>query len=378
MQSALKKAMPAYKNRTDLRSKSSTLVCPQCFHPLVREEILSCTGCRRSWSDVGGIPCFSAGGDYRGEVPKGEMIQTNELARKVGWRKAIDEKVKALYPQVYDAILDEAQADFRFILPLQPQSKVLEIGAGFGAISFALQPHCGWVTAVDPIAERARFIETRREQEGLQNMEVAIADGWQLPFAPETFDFIVVNGRLESFGPADPKVNPRLLQKRFLAQLHRLLKPGGAVYIGIKNRFGYDSLFGNGEEGRVGDAGRISRRMADLSPRSFLKEPEGVRPVQESDRPRTYGKRGYRQLLSESGFSETEFFMPYPDYKKPVEMISLDHPYPFQFFLNNVVNPTSVMGKLKKKAALLGSSFGLTQFFSPHFSIVAWKEGRYD
>jgi len=233
MQSALKKAMPAYKNRTDSRSKSSTLVCPQCFHPLVREEIFSCTGCRRSWNDAGGVPSFTAGSAYRGEIPEEEMIQANELARKIGWRKAIDEKVKALYPDVYEAILDEAQADFRYILPLQPQSKVLEIGAGFGAISFALQPHCGWVTAVESIAEEAKFIEIRREQEGLQNMEVAIADGLELPFAPETFDFIVVNGHLESSGTADPKGSPRLLQKRFMAQRHRLLKPGGAVYLGI-------------------------------------------------------------------------------------------------------------------------------------------------
>lgn len=378
MQSALKKAVPPYKKGTDARLKNSTFACPHCFHPLVREETLSCTGCRRSWNDVGGVPSFAASNYYWGEIPEAEMIQTNELARQVGWRKAIVEKIKEPYPHIYDYMTDEARADFRFVLPLQPQSKVLDVGAGFGTISFGLQPHCGWVTAVELIAERAKFIEIRREQEGHQNMEVAIANGLELPFAPETFDFIVVNGYLEWVGLADPAVNPRVLQKKFLAQLHRLLKPGGAVYIGIENRFGYDNFLGTKDHSGLRYTSLMPRWMADLSCRYFLKKPYRVSRVHNDYRTYTYGKRGYRKLLSESGFPETEFFMPHPGYNKPVELISLDHPYPFQFFLNNAINPISMMGKIKKKAALLGSSVGLTQFFSPHFSIVAWKEGRYD
>src|SRR5581483_7436013 len=145
MQSALKKAVPPYKRRPDSRLKNSTLVCPDCYRPLLREENLSCSACRRSWDEVEGVPFFSAiRGDWD-EIPEAEMVRVNESARKDGWRKAIDEQIKVPYPHIHDDITDEARADFRFVLPLQPQSKVLEVGAGFGTISFGLQPYCGWV-----------------------------------------------------------------------------------------------------------------------------------------------------------------------------------------------------------------------------------------
>jgi SAM-dependent methyltransferase len=374
MQSALKKTAPAYESKADVKLKNSTLACPHCYRPLLHEEPLRCAECRLSWRRVGGVPFF-ASSSYWGEIPEKEMIQTNELAQKAGWRKAISEKIKGPYPDLYDDMTDETRADFRFILPLQAQSKVLEVGAGFGTVSFGLQPHCGWVTAVESGADQAQFIEIRRAEEGLENMEVAIANALELPFAPETFDFIIVNGYLESIGLINPTVHPRLLQKRFLSQLHRLLKPGGAVYIGTKNRFGYYPFLGSKDHRGLKYTGNLMPRwISDLFRRYFSKQSYRI------DRPQsdTYGKRGYRKLLSESGFSETEFFMPSPGYHKPVELVSLDHPYPFQFFINNAISPTSILGKIKKKVALWGASIGWTQFFSPHFSIIAWKEGRYD
>lgn len=376
MRSALRKAVPPY--RADPRLKNSTLACPDCYYPLTREQGIHCTVCGSSWSEVGGVPRFASSDCDWGEIPEAEMIQVNELAQKIGWRKAIDETVKGPYPQVHDDMTDKARADFRFVLPLQPRSKVLDVGAGFGTISFGLQPHCGWVTAVEPIAERAKFIEIRRSQERLQNMEVAIADGLDLPFSPETFDFIVVNGCLGRVGLADPTMNPRVLQRKFLARLHRLLRPGGAVYIGIENRFGYDRFLGAQDHSGLKYTSLMPRWMADLACRYFLKRPDRVSRARGDYRTYTYGKRGYRKLLSEAGFSEVETFMPRPGYNKPIDLISLDHPDPLRFYLNHAVSPASKGGKLKKQIALWGTSIGLTGFFSPHFSLVAWKEGRYD
>ena len=38
--------------------------------------------------------------------------------------------------------------------------------------------------------------------------------------------------------PGRPRRSPRVLQERFLGQLAACLKPGGALYVGIENRFG--------------------------------------------------------------------------------------------------------------------------------------------
>src|SRR3989338_6333582 len=171
--------------------KRSTLSCPNCYGPLSWNSILQCGRCRCEWNFLKGIPAFSSSRYYWGEIPEREMVRLNESAERKGWKRAADETIKAAYPHLYDYMVDDARADFRFLLPLHSRSKVLDVGAGFGTISFGLQPHCGWVTAVELVSERARFIEIRRVQEGIQNMEVAIADGLALPFAPETFDFII-------------------------------------------------------------------------------------------------------------------------------------------------------------------------------------------
>lgn len=374
-QSALKKDLPLPAPQRS--RKESTLACPHCFHPLPHDGTLSCKACRFTWKEVDGIPCFAASDYYWGEIPEKEMIQINDLARKAGWKKALDEKVAKAYPSIYDYMTDEARADFRFVLPLLSHSKVLDVGAGFGTISFGLQPHCGSITAVELIAERAKFIETRRAQEGLDNMEVAIASGLNLPFAPGTFDFIIVNGYLEWVGLADYNENPRVLQKRFLEQLHRLLKPGGAVYIGIENRFGFDNFLGEKDHSGLKYTSLMPRWMADLCCRFYIKQPYRVSRAYSSYRTYTYGKGGYRKLLKESGFVDPQFFMPVPGYNRPVELVSLDHPAPLRFYLNHAISPSSRLGKIKKKFALMGTSLGVTSFFSPHFSIVAWKEGPY-
>ncbi|MBI3804302.1 MAG: class I SAM-dependent methyltransferase [Nitrospirae bacterium] len=353
------------------------MACPQCEEPLSQEGALSCAVCRNTWKTVDGIPCFAASDYYWGEIPETEMIQVNDLAKEIGWRNAIDQKVAPAYPAIHDYMINEARADFRFVLPLNSHSKVLDVGAGFGTISFGLQPHCGWITAVELIAERAKFIETRRAQEKLDNMEVVIASALKLPFAPETFDFIVVNGYLEWVGLADPTVNPRTLQIQFLSQLHRLLKPGGTIYIGIENRFGYDNFLGAKDHSGLRYTSLMPRWMADLACRFYLKQPYRVSRVYHNYRTYTYGKGGYRHLLQESGFGDCQFFMPVPGYNRPVELISLDHPAPLRFYLNHAISPISRLGKIKKKLALWGASLGLTACLSPHFSIVARKEGPY-
>ena len=374
-QSALKKELP--QQIAQRNGKYSTLACPHCDRSLPHDGTFTCKECRYTWKEIDGIPAFAASDYYWGEIPEKEMVQLNELARKTGWKKALVEKVAKAYPGIYDYMTDEARADFRFILPLLPHSKVLDVGAGFGTISFGLQPHCGWITAVELIAERAKFIETRRAQERLDNMEVAIASGLALPFAPETFDFIIVNGYLEWVGLVEQSENPRVLQKRFLEQLHRLLKPGGAVYIGIENRFGFDNFLGEKDHSGLRYTSLMPRWMADLCCRYYLKQPYRVSRVYNNYRTYTYGKVGYRKLLEESGFTGSQFFMPVPGYNRPVELVSLDHPAPLQFYLNHAITPSSRIGKIKKKLALWGTSMGATSFFSPHFSIVAWKEGPY-
>jgi len=289
----------------------------------------------------------------------------NALARKVGWRTALKERVAKTNPTLYEQINDEASADFRFLLPLLPHSKVLDIGGGLRTTAFDLQPHCGSITLVAFFKEQAKFIEIRREQERLTNMEVVIADRLPLPFAPETFDVIIVNGSLEWMGQIDRGQKPQALYGQFLKQLHQLLKPGGAIYIGTENRFGIRRILNEGvhRQSRYGGSSPSSFPWVMALFRRFS--------FKRSDR---LSQGGYRKLLEESGFVESQFFMPIPGYHRPVELISLDHPTPLQFYFNQRSSTSARFGKLKENLALWGTSLGVISFLSPHFSMIAWKK----
>lgn len=103
--------------------------------------------------------------------------------------------------------------------------RVLEVGCGMGcmAMNWALQG--AQVSAVDlnPVAVRqttARFAAFRLEG------DIKEADGETLPFADESFDFVYSWGVLHH--------TPGM--RHALAELHRVLKPGGRVGVMLYNR----------------------------------------------------------------------------------------------------------------------------------------------
>jgi ubiquinone/menaquinone biosynthesis C-methylase UbiE len=107
---------------------------------------------------------------------------------------------------------------------LQPGQEVLEVGCGPGFFTVPaarLVGDEGRVHALDinPLAlERVRH---KAEQEGVTNVCTILADAAQTGLPDESFDLIFVFGLARARGG----------RERIMAELHRLLRPGGRLSI---------------------------------------------------------------------------------------------------------------------------------------------------
>ena len=117
--------------------------------------------------------------------------------------------------RLQDAQADELAARVRSLVA--PAERALDVGAGAGALAFALAPLAGGVVAVD--IEPALLEEARRRAPA--NVTLVEADATALPFEDESFDLA---GTLRTLHHVE---RPQLV----VAELVRVTRPGGTVLV---------------------------------------------------------------------------------------------------------------------------------------------------
>ncbi len=103
------------------------------------------------------------------------------------------------------------------LVDLAGDERALDVGAGAGALAFALAPHVREVVAVEIDEELA----ARARADAPANVEVLLADGENLPFDTASFDFA---GTLRTLHHTP---RPELL----VAELVRVTRPGGTILV---------------------------------------------------------------------------------------------------------------------------------------------------
>ena len=179
--------------------------------------------------------------------------------------------------------------------PFRKESRILEIGAGCGAVTGALC-HSGYeVYAVD-LSKRRSSINYERHK-AYDHLHIMAGNLNDMAF-DEPFDYIALIGVLEYAGRFTEGETPF---RTFLENIRKLMKPDGRLLIAIENRLGL-KYFAGAKEDHLGKAfAGINGYCPD----------EGVR---------TFSRTELRELLNRSGFSHTQFYYPYPDYKFPLEI----------------------------------------------------------
>ena len=196
--------------------------------------------------------------------------------------------------------LSDIRGNIADFIPISEKHKVLEIGAGCGAVTGTLARKAEKVT-VSELSYKRSLINAYRNREA-SNIEILVGNFEDIePELTEEYDYIFLIGVLEYAGSyiTRSEGNP------YLAMLQMLiphLAQGGEIVIAIENKYGMKYLAGCRED----HTGKFY---------------DGIEGYQGNKGVRTFSKNGLMTLAKQSGL-RAEFYYPYPDYKLPAVIFS--------------------------------------------------------
>lgn len=144
------------------------------------------------------------------------MSDLNPDQRPDGWDAA-----HATYEKVFESFTTLIAGEMVQTLGVDSDHRVLDVGAGTGALTFVASPHAREVLAVDFAPKMVARIVSKAEIEGADNVTARIMDGQELDLEPDEFDRAFANLSTIFF----PEPN------KGLRELQRVLKPGGRAAV---------------------------------------------------------------------------------------------------------------------------------------------------
>jgi SAM-dependent methyltransferase len=193
------------------------------------------------------IPCYLALPPVEDATTRDRLARMVELTRGgTPWKEAL---AATHEPALVRYVTDPMRAAFLDLLPLKPDSEILEIGPGMGQFTALMARRTRRVEALEVVPEQAEFVALRSRQDGAGNIGVAIGgDDCRLPYRDASFDGVVLNLVFEWCGSRLESEPHEVAQARLLAEMVRVLKPGGFLYLTTKNRFALRILLGGADE----------------------------------------------------------------------------------------------------------------------------------
>ena len=217
-----------------------------------------------------------------------DLLEIVRKYKKEEYQKVIEERNS--WPILYH--LSDQRANIVEWIPMDPRAKVLEVGAGCGAITGELARKAREVVACDLSRRRSEINATRNSECG--NVTIHVGNFRDIePDLPKDFDYIFLIGVFEY---AQGYIGTDSPYEKFLKMLGRHLKRGGRIVIAIENRLGLKYLAGCAED----HLGTYFTGIEGYSPDSVAK---------------TFSRNGLINIFKKCGIREYHFYYPYPDYK---------------------------------------------------------------
>lgn len=177
-------------------------------------------------------------------------------------------------------------------IPLKKTDKILEIGAGCGAITGALARRAGSVTCVDLSKKRSQINAYRNRDH--DNITIIVGNFKDIePQLDSDYDYVLLIGVFE-YGQSYIGGGTPYEDFMRICDSHR--KHDGRLVIAIENKFGLKYWAGCRED-HLG---------------TFF---SGLEGYHEGGAARTFTRRGLERIMEAAGVSEYSFYYPYPDYK---------------------------------------------------------------
>lgn len=228
-----------------------------------------------------------------------ELLEIARNYAQVEYQSVIEERLS--WPILYH--LSPQREHIVDWLPITGQMKVLEVGAGCGAITGALARKAGEVTCVDLSLKRSR-INAYRHMDA-DNVTIHVANFRDVePELPCDYDYICLIGAFEY---AQAYMGTDTPYEDFLRIIRKHLKPQGRIAIAIENRFGLKYWAGCMED-------HLGKYFA------------GLENYPDGGVVRTFTADGLRGIARRCGYeqSQIQMYYPYPDYKFMMTLYSDD------------------------------------------------------
>lgn len=238
-------------------------------------------------------------------------------------------------------------------LPITKKDKVLEIGAGCGAITGALAVMAEEVDAIELSMKRTMINAYRHKECDNLNIKVGNFQDIEKTLACN-YDYITLIGVFEY---AAAYIHSEEPYREFIKIIKKHLKPNGKIIIAIENRYGMKYWAGCRED----HTGNVY---------------ESIEGYDKNKQVCTFGKKEITNLLKEAGLNMLDFYYPYPDYKLPEKIFSDEYlPKYNELCLNHRnfdANRIENFNETKAYNGILDE--GLFDEFSNSFLIVARGE----
>lgn len=240
-------------------------------------------------------------------------------------------------------------------LPVKKTDKVLEIGAGCGAITGALAKKAEKVTCIELSKMRSTINAYRNQQ--YDNVHIMVGNFQDIEKnLQEKYDYITLIGVFEYaegyMGTENPYVD-------MIARIATHLAPGGKIVIAIENRLGLKYWAGCTEDHKG----------------TYF---EGLEGYTQTSGVKTFSRTEFLQIMEKAGKFKTTFYYPYPDYKFPMTIYS-DHYLPKKGELKeNFCNFDRARLLLFDEPRVYDSlvESGMFREFSNSFLILAERQGE--
>ena len=181
--------------------------------------------------------------------------------------------------------------------PFREGARVLEIGAGPGAITGLLCRKCAEVVSVDLSLRRSKINYERHKDYG--NLTVMVGNLNDMDLPPR-FDYVILNGVFEYAGSFTEGKDP---YGTFLRRCAGYLAEDGILLTAIENRLGLKYFSGAPEDHTDG----------------YM---DGLKDYPGNTSVHTFSKAEWEELCGRCGLPFRRFYYPYPDYKFPSEVFT--------------------------------------------------------